>query len=95
MLLGSVLAKSKDCANEFFGRSIKCPNVVDSFVSQFDQMCSSLSNPFLVNTEANLLPSCKDLNYDSLCVCTMPIELIISELSECLQMQLLCRITLL
>lgn len=85
MLLGSVLAKSVDCANKFFGRTVKCPkHGAFISVSQFDQMCSSLLNPFLVNTEADLLWSCKIKTFIMILCVSVPclLTLIISELSE-------------
>lgn len=98
MLLGSVLAKSVDCANKFFGRSVKCPKH-GRFISitQFDQTCSSLSSPFLVNTKANLLWSCTtETSVMFLCMSVQYLLiLVISELSEFPQMLLLCEITLL
>lgn len=46
-LLGSALAASMGCANKLFDGSITCPKH-GRFISvtQFDHMCSSLSNPF-------------------------------------------------
>jgi len=78
MLVGSVLVKSKDCADKFFGRGIKCPKHGRFIsVSQFDQMCSSASNPFLVNTGTNFLPSCKvkTLIMIFLRIYTLPVDL--------------------
>lgn len=92
MLLGSALAKTMDCANEFFGRSVKCPKH-GRFISltQFDHMCSSLSNPFLVNTKANLLQSCEIKILIMMPCMSIQCLLILTtyELSEFLQVQLL------
>lgn len=75
MLLGSVLTKSKDQATKFFGRSVKRHKHGRFIsVSQFDQMCLSLSCLTLLWLILKQTLQSINLDCDSLHVCTMPID---------------------